>query len=54
MSQKIRVIGDLSLKKGEIELAIDCYERISDLSALLMIYSSLQLKEKLIKLGEKA
>ena len=51
MSQKIRVIGDLSLKKGEIELAIDCYERISDLSALLMIYSSLQLKEKLVKLG---
>lgn len=54
MSQKIRVIGDLSLKKGEIELAIDCYERISDLSALLMIYSSLQLKDRLVRLGEKA
>ncbi len=44
MSQKIKIIGDLSLKKGEIELAIDCYERIDDLSTLLMLYSSLQLK----------
>lgn len=54
MSQKIRLIGDLSLKKGEIELAIDCYERIDDLGALLMIYSSLQLKDKLVGLGQRA
>ena len=54
MSQKIKLIGDLSLKKGEIELAIECFEKIDDLGSLLMIYSSLQLGENLKKVGERA
>jgi hypothetical protein len=54
MNQKIKLIGDLSLRKGEIELAIDCYERIDDLNSLLMIFSSLQLGEKLKEVAEKA
>lgn len=54
MSAKIKLIGDLSLKKGEIELAIDCYERIDDLTTLLMIYSSLQLGDRLERLALKA
>jgi hypothetical protein len=44
---KIKVIGDLSLKKGEIELAIECYIKIDDLNTLLMIYSSLSLPKQL-------
>jgi hypothetical protein len=54
MNQKIKLIGDLSLKKGEIELAIDCFDKIDDLGSLLMIYSSLQMSEKLKKVGERA
>ena len=54
MNQKIKLIGDLSLKKGEIELAIDCFKKIDDLGSLLMIYSSLQMSEKLRQVGEKA
>jgi hypothetical protein len=53
-TQKIRMIGDLALRKGEVELAIECYKRIDDLNTLLMIYSSLQLPSQLSELGVRA
>lgn len=53
-TQKIRMIGDLALRKGEVELAIECYRRIDDLNSLLMIYSSLQLPRQLEELGVRA
>lgn len=48
------MIGDLALKKGEVELAIECYRRIDDLNTLLMIYSSLQLPQQLQELAVRA
>jgi hypothetical protein len=48
------MIGDLALRKGEVELAIECYKRIDDLNSLLMIYSSLQLPNQLSELGLRA
>lgn len=48
------MIGDLALRKGEVELAIECYKRIDDLNSLLMIYSSLQLPDQLGELGLRA
>jgi len=48
------VIGDLSLKKGEVELAIECYKKIDDLNTLLMIYSSLSLPKQLEELAIRA
>ena len=53
-TQKIRMIGDLSLKRGEVELAIECFRRIDDLNTLLMIYSSLQLPKQLEDLAMRA
>ena len=53
-TQKIRMIGDLSLKRGEVELAIECFRRIDDLNTLLMIYSSLQLPQQLKELAIRA
>lgn len=53
-NHKIKVIGDLSLKKGEIELAIECYKNIDDLNTLLMIYSSLKLPKQLTELAQRA
>jgi hypothetical protein len=48
------MIGDLSLKKGEVELAIECYKKIDDLNTLLLIYSSLQLPKQLEELAMRA
>lgn len=48
------MIGDLALRKGEVELAIECYARIDDLNTLLMIYSSLQLPKQLQELAVRA
>ena len=51
---KFKIIGDLALTTGEIELSIRCYERINDLNGLLLVYSSLSLPKQLAELGEKA
>lgn len=48
------MIGDLSLKKKEIELAIECFKKIDDLNTLLLIYSSLQLPAQLEELAARA
>lgn len=53
-NQKIKVIGDLSLRKGEIELAIECFKKIDDVNTLLMIYSSLKLPRQLEELANRA
>jgi coatomer subunit beta' len=53
-NQKIKVIADISLKKKEIELAIECYKKIDDLNSLLLIYSSLQLPDQLAELAKRA
>jgi coatomer subunit beta' len=42
------------LSIGEVELAIRCYDKISDLNGLLLVYSSLSLPKQLAELGEKA
>lgn len=47
-------MGDISLKLGEIEMAIKCYEQAEDLNSLLLIYSSLSLPDQLKELAVKA
>jgi len=47
-------IGDLALISGKIDLSIECFEACDDLSGLLLIYTSLGLKEKLRNLAKRA
>ncbi|EGR29953.1 hypothetical protein IMG5_145440 [Ichthyophthirius multifiliis] len=47
-------VGDLALQKGNINLAIECFKNSDDLGSLLLIYSSLGLKEELIEIAQKA
>ncbi len=47
-------MGDLALKGTDVELAIECYEKIGDLNGLLLIFSSLSLPERLKELAVKA
>jgi len=53
-SDKLKIIGDIALKVGDIELSISCYDRINDLNGLLLIYSSLSLPERLSQLARRA
>ena len=53
-STKWKQIGDLALLHGEIQIAINCFKESDDLSGLLLIYSSLGLKDELRQLGERA
>jgi len=47
-------VGDLALKDGEIELAINCFKAGKDLGSQLLIYSSLGLKDELGELAKTA
>jgi coatomer subunit beta' len=47
-------VGDLALHNGQIPLAIECFKNCQDLGSLLMIYSSLGLKDQMRQLGELA
>lgn len=47
-------VGDVALQCGQIKLSICCFEKASDLSSLLLIYSSLGSREGLSKLAENA
>jgi len=51
---KWKQIGDLALISGKIDLSIECLEACDDLSGLLLIYSSLGLKDKLRSLAKRA
>lgn len=51
---KWKQIGDLALISGKIDLAIECFEACDDLSGLLLIYTSLGLKDKLRALAKRA
>ena len=51
---KWKQIGDLALISGKIDLAIECLEACDDLSGLLLVYTSLGLKEKLKNLAKRA
>ena len=48
---KIKQIGDMCLKSGDIEMAIECFEVAEDLNSLLLVYSSLSLPDQLAELG---
>ena len=47
-------VGDIALINGKIEMAISCFQACDDLSGLLLIYSSLGLKERLKQLAKRA
>lgn len=51
---KIKQVGDIALSKGDIEMAIECYESAEDLNSLLLIYTSLSLPDSLAELAVKA
>ena len=51
---KWRRLGDLALAQGNINLAQNCAERSSDLSGLLLLYSSSGDKAGMLKLADKA
>lgn len=53
-TDKLKIIGDIAVKVGDVELAMDCYDQINDLNGLLLIYSSLSLLGKLKELGSRA
>lgn len=52
--EKLRKVGDISLKRGDINLAEQCYLRSSDYNSLMLIYSSLGDAEGLKDVAEKA
>lgn len=47
-------VGDIALLNGKIELAIKCFNASEDLGSLLLIYSSLGLKNEMRELAVKA
>ncbi|KAL6942413.1 hypothetical protein ACO0QE_003588 [Hanseniaspora vineae] len=51
---KWRTLGDAALKKFNFKLAIEGYSKAHDLESLFLIYSSFNMKEKLIELGKLA
>jgi coatomer subunit beta' len=53
-SLKWKQIGDLALISGKIDLSIECLEACDDLSGLLLIYTSLGLKDRLKHLAKRA
>jgi len=54
IQSKWRRLGDLALTQGQVALAQSCAERSSDLSGLLLLYSSSGDREGMISLAEKA
>jgi len=53
-TMKWKQVGDIALISGIIDMAISCFEACDDLSGLLLIYSSLGLKERMRKLAKRA
>lgn len=53
-STKLRHVADLALHQGLIPLAIEAYDQAEDLNSLLLIYTSLGLKNQLESLADKA
>eukprot|EP01015_Nassula_variabilis_P027077 TRINITY_DN5486_c0_g1_i20.p1 TRINITY_DN5486_c0_g1~~TRINITY_DN5486_c0_g1_i20.p1 ORF type:complete len:329 (+),score=83.77 TRINITY_DN5486_c0_g1_i20:67-1053(+) len=53
-ANKWKQLGDLALIQGKVKVAIQALEASEDLSGLLLIYSSLGMKDGLRKLAEKA
>lgn len=51
---KWRTVGDKALAAWRMDLAQECFERAGDLSALLLIYSSLGDKDGMQKLANLA
>jgi hypothetical protein len=52
--EKLRKVGDISLKIGDFNLAEQCYTKSSDFNSLLLIYSSLGDVEGMKKVAEMA
>ena len=50
-SQYFKQVGDVALLQGKIQLAIQCFKNCDDLGSLLLIYTSLGLKNELKELG---
>ena len=50
--QRWKQLGDLALSKGLISLAEECALNASDLSGLLLMYTSAGNKEGIVKLAE--
>lgn len=53
-SHKWKLLGDTALNKFNYKLAIKCYSSADDLESLFLIYSSFNMKEKLIEIGHIA
>lgn len=51
---KWRIVGDKALAAWRMDLAQECYENAGDLSALLLIYSSLGDRDGMQKLANHA
>jgi coatomer subunit beta' len=51
---KWRIVGDKALAAWRMDLAQECYEKAGDLSALLLIYSSLGDRDGMQKLANLA
>eukprot|EP01017_Pseudomicrothorax_dubius_P036227 TRINITY_DN516_c0_g1_i1.p1 TRINITY_DN516_c0_g1~~TRINITY_DN516_c0_g1_i1.p1 ORF type:complete len:884 (-),score=266.35 TRINITY_DN516_c0_g1_i1:3523-6174(-) len=51
---KLKQVGDLALIHGNIRVAIRCLEAGNDLSGLLLIYSSLGMRQELADLARRA
>lgn len=52
--EKLRKVGDISLKIGDLDLAEKCYLKSSDYNSLLLIYSSLGDADGLRKVAQMA
>lgn len=44
---KLRQVGDLALTEGRIKISVQAFEAAEDLGGLLLIFTSLGLKERL-------
>lgn len=51
---KYQELGDLALELGYINIAVQSYKNSQDLNSLLLIFSSLGMKQDLMELAESA
>ncbi|KAL4488970.1 hypothetical protein ABPG72_005757 [Tetrahymena utriculariae] len=51
---QLKQVGDLALFQGDLTRAINCFKQSEDINSLLLIYTSLGLREELEELGKKA
>ena len=52
--EKLRKVGDISLKIGDFNLAEECYVKSNDFNSLLLIYSSLGDEQGMTTLAQKS